>query len=75
VWLFYLVCLCKHWLLRCLVVIDFPLCVICFLTMFPDVVCMSLHIPGSMCVGVTLWFGWGRERERERESARVCVCA
>ena len=20
---------------------------------------MSLHIPGSMCVGVTLCFGWG----------------
>jgi len=20
---------------------------------------MSLHIPGSMCVGVTLWFSWG----------------
>ena len=20
---------------------------------------MSLHIPGSMCVAVTLWFGWG----------------
>jgi len=20
---------------------------------------MSLHIPGSMCVGVTLWFRWG----------------
>jgi len=20
---------------------------------------MSLHIPGSMCVGVTLWFGLG----------------
>jgi len=20
---------------------------------------MSLHIHGSMCVGVTLWFGWG----------------
>ena len=20
---------------------------------------MSLHIPGSMCVGVTLLFGWG----------------
>jgi len=20
---------------------------------------MGLHIPGTMCVGVTLWFGWG----------------
>jgi len=20
---------------------------------------MNLHIPGSMCVGVVLWFGWG----------------
>ena len=20
---------------------------------------MSYHIPGSMCVGVTVWFGWG----------------
>ena len=24
-----------------------------------DVKYMSLHIPDSMCVGVTLWFGWG----------------
>jgi len=23
------------------------------------VVYLSLHIPGSMCVGVTLWYGWG----------------
>ena len=20
---------------------------------------MGYHIPGSMCVGVTVWFGWG----------------
>jgi len=26
---------------------------------YSDVVYMSLHIPGSMCVDVTLWFGWG----------------
>jgi len=26
---------------------------------YSDVVYMSLHIPGSMRVGVTLWFGWG----------------
>jgi len=26
---------------------------------YSDVVYMSLHIPCSRCVGVTLWFGWG----------------
>jgi len=26
---------------------------------YSDVVYMSLHIRGSICVGVTLWFGWG----------------
>jgi len=26
---------------------------------YSDVVYMSLHIPGSVCVGVTLWFGYG----------------
>jgi len=26
---------------------------------YSDVVRMSYHIPGSMCVGVTVWFGWG----------------
>ena len=26
---------------------------------YSDVVRMSCHIPGSMCVGVTVWFGWG----------------
>ena len=26
---------------------------------YSDVVRMSYHIPGSICVGVTVWFGWG----------------
>jgi len=26
---------------------------------YSDVMYMSLHVPGSMHVGVTLWFGWG----------------
>ena len=26
---------------------------------YSDVLYMSLQIPGSMCAGVTLWFGWG----------------
>ena len=25
---------------------------------YSDVVYMNLHITGSMCVGVTVWFGW-----------------
>ena len=26
---------------------------------YSDVMHMSYHIPGSMCVGVMVWFGWG----------------
>jgi len=43
-------------------VIEFSMCVVCFDNVswiYSDVVYLSLHIPGSMCVGVTLWFGCG----------------
>ena len=36
---------------------------------YPDVMCMSYHIPGSMCVGVTVWFGWGSDK-----SLPHCYC-
>jgi len=42
-------------------VIECSLRVVCFdvFCVYSDVVYLSLHIPGSMCVGVTLWFGCG----------------
>jgi len=42
-------------------VIEFSLCVVCFDNVsctYSDVLYMSLHMPGSLCVGVTLWYGW-----------------
>ena len=52
----------QMWLVRCLIVIEFSLCVVCFANVsciYSDVLYMSLHIPGSLCVGVTLWYGRG----------------
>jgi len=52
----------QMWLVWCLMVTEFSLCVVCFANVsctYSDVIYMSLHIPGSMCVGVTLWYGWG----------------
>jgi len=44
-------------------VTEFSLCVVFFFYnvswVYPDAVCMSYHIPGSMYAGVTVWFGWG----------------
>jgi len=42
--------------------------------MFPEYIlmlCMSLHIPGSVCVGVTLWFGCGG---LQAEALLACSC-
>ena len=52
----------QMWLVWCLMVIEFSLCMVCFANvscMYSDVLYMSLHIPCSMCVGVTFWYGWG----------------
>jgi len=52
----------QMWLVQCLMVIEFSLCMVCFANvscMYSDVLYMSLHIPCSMCVGVTFWYGWG----------------
>ena len=51
----------QMWLVQCLMV-EFSLCMVYFANVsctYSDVLYMSLHIPGSMCVGVTLWYGWG----------------
>ena len=37
----YKACFCKYWLLRCLMVIEFSLCVVCFLIMCPEYILMS----------------------------------
>jgi len=50
------------WLVRCLMVIEFSLCMLWFDNVsctYSDVVYINLHIRGSLCVGVTLWYGRG----------------
>jgi len=34
-------CFCKYWLLRCPMIIEFSLCVVCFLIKFPEYILMS----------------------------------
>jgi hypothetical protein len=35
---------------------------------------VSYHIPGSMCVGVTVWFGWGCGILMQVEALLICSC-
>ena len=35
---------------------------------------MSYHVPGSMCVGVMVWFGWGDVVSMQAEALPFCSC-
>jgi len=46
--------------IHCCSVLCFLNSLVCsvFYIMFSEYILMSYHIHGSMCVGVTVWFGW-----------------